>query len=85
LKFQSNKSDKVQSVKNERRAITPKLGKAELGFLCTAFLLNKLYLPTKFLVNTFCGLRVMSRTKCGRTDEHTDKAATIIMLSLRVE
>jgi len=38
--------------KNEQKAITPKeLGKAQL---CTALLLNEIYLPTKFLVDTSC-------------------------------
>ena len=34
-------------------------------------LLNEIYLPTKFLVDTSCSLRVMSWTRCGRTDRHT--------------
>ena len=76
--------DKVQSVKKQR-AITPKLGKAELRFLCNALLLNQMNITTKFLVDISCSFRVMSRTRCGRTDVHTDghtggptdKAATI--------
>jgi len=36
--------------KNEQRAITPKLGKAELWFLITALLLNKIYLPSFLLI-----------------------------------
>jgi len=35
--------DKDQSVKHEHRAITPKLGKAVLRWLCTALLLNEIY------------------------------------------
>jgi hypothetical protein len=49
--------------KNEQRAITPKLGKVELWFFCTALLLNEIYQPTKFLVYTSCCFRVMSWTK----------------------
>jgi hypothetical protein len=49
--------------KNKERAITPKLGKAELQFLCTALLSNEMYLPTKFHVDIFYSFRVMSRTK----------------------
>jgi len=48
-----------------------KLGKAELCFLFIVLLLNEIYLPTKFLVDTSCSLRVMSWTRCGRTDRHT--------------
>ena len=47
--------------------------KAELRFSCTAFLLNEIHLvPTTFLVVTSCSFTVMSRTRCGRTDGHTD-------------
>ena len=56
--------------KNKQRAITPKLGNAEL-FLCTALLHNEIYLPTKFLVETSCSFKVMSQTRCGRMDGHT--------------
>ena len=45
---------KVQC-KNKQRAITPNL--------CTVLLLNKIYLHTQFLVDTFCSFRVMSQTK----------------------
>ena len=33
---------------NKQRAITQKLSKRELWFLCTAFPLDKIYTPTKF-------------------------------------
>jgi len=62
--------------KNEQRAITPKLGKAELCFLCTVLLFNEIYLPTKILVDTSCCFRVMYWTRYGPTDIRTDKAAT---------
>ena len=35
--------------KIEQWAMTPKLGMVELRFLCTALLLNEIYLPTKIL------------------------------------
>jgi hypothetical protein len=41
--------------KNEQRAIIKKLGKAGLLFLCTAHLLDEIYLPTKFHVWVFIG------------------------------
>jgi hypothetical protein len=69
--------DKLQSVKNEQRAITQKLGKAEL-FFCTspvlAFLLNIMYQPTKFIVHTSYSIRVISGTRKadGRTHGQTD-------------
>ena len=33
---------------NKQRAITQKLGKQELWFMCTALLLDEIYPPTKF-------------------------------------
>jgi hypothetical protein len=44
-------------------AITPKLGKTELWFFCTAILPNEIYLPTKFHVDISYKFRAMSRTK----------------------
>ena len=48
---------------------------------CTALLLNKIYLPTTFLVDICCSFRVISRAKCVRTDIRmeglTDKSATL--------
>jgi hypothetical protein len=36
--------------KNEKRAKTPKKGKAELWFFSTALLLIEIYLPTNFML-----------------------------------
>ena len=47
----------------KQKAITQILGKAGLRFFCTVFLLNDIYLPTKFMVNTPCRFGVMSWTK----------------------
>ena len=48
---------------HEQRAITLKLVKAESWFLCIALLLNTIYQPAKFLLDTSCSFIVMSRTK----------------------
>jgi hypothetical protein len=37
--------------KNEQREITPKLSKTEVRLLCTALLLNEIYVPYKFHVD----------------------------------
>jgi hypothetical protein len=52
--------------KNNQRAIIQKLDTAELWFLCTANLLNEIYLPTGFHVDTSYSLRVMSWTLCSK-------------------
>jgi len=57
---------------NEQRAITPKVWNFELWFLCTALLLNEIYLPMKFHVDALHNFKVMLRTKKGRTDRQTD-------------
>jgi hypothetical protein len=44
-----------------KQAITPKLGKAELQFLCTAYLPNEIYIPAKFHVDTFVLLDLCNR------------------------
>jgi hypothetical protein len=43
--------------KNEQKAITPKLSKAEFRFFCTALLFNEINLPTPFVVDTSYGFR----------------------------
>jgi len=58
---------------NEQRAITIKVWCLELWFLCTALLLNEIYLPMKFYVDALHRLKVMLRTKKGRTDGRTDE------------
>jgi hypothetical protein len=67
LEFCPGQSSKC---KNKQRAIIQKLGTAELRFLCTANLLNEIYLSAKFHVDNSYSLRVnsyilrvMSRTK----------------------
>jgi len=58
---------------NEQRAITPKVWNFELWFLCTALLLDEIYLPMKFHGDAFNSFKVMLRTKKGRTDGQTDR------------
>ena len=83
-------SVQILIIKNTKhqRAITPTLCIIKLWFLCSALLLNKIYLPMKFHVDTTYSFRVMLRTKFrtdkrtnGQTDKQTDgrtdKAATI--------
>ena len=48
---------------NEQKAITPKVWCLELWFLCTALLLNEIYLPMIFQVSSLNMFRVMLRTK----------------------
>jgi len=48
---------------NEQRAITPKVRNFELWFLCTALLLNEIYLPMKFHVDALHSFKVMLWTK----------------------
>ena len=46
---------------NVQRAITPKVGKSELRFMCAARRLIVLYICMKFGKNIFDSMRVMSR------------------------
>jgi hypothetical protein len=49
--------------KNKQRAIIQVLDKADLRFLCTAHLLNEIYLPTKIHVDTSDSFRQSSKFK----------------------
>jgi len=53
---------------NEQRVITSNVWCLELWFLCTALLLNGIYLPMKFHVDALHSFKVMLRTKKERTD-----------------
>jgi len=59
---------------NEHRAITLNIACLELWFLCTALLLNEIYLPMKVHVNALPSFKVMLRTKQrdGQTDWRTE-------------
>jgi len=54
---------------NEQGAITPKVWSFELWFLCTALLLNEIYIPMKFQVNALHSFKVMLRTKFKNENE----------------
>jgi len=53
----------VVFVKNQQRAIIPKVWCIELWLLCTALFLNEIYLPMKFQVSSLNTFWVMIRTK----------------------
>ena len=48
---------------NKQRAITQKLSKQVLWFLCTALRLDEIYLPIKFHNHSLLSLRDMHREK----------------------
>ena len=48
---------------NVQRAITPKVGKAELRLMCSVHCLIVLYICVKFCENITNGIRVMERTR----------------------
>ena len=48
---------------NKQRAITQKLSKQELWFMCTALPLDEIYPPTKFHNHSYYSLGDMHRTK----------------------
>ena len=48
---------------NVQRAITPKVGKPELWFMCSASYLMMLYICVKFLENITNGMGVLERTR----------------------
>ena len=53
----------VMTIFNIQRAITPKVGKPELQFMCSARCLMVLYSCVKFPENITNGIRVMERTR----------------------
>ena len=55
---------KKLSIKKTQRAITQKLRKQELWFLCIALRLDEIYPPTKFHNHSLLSLRDMHRKKC---------------------
>ena len=48
---------------NVQRAITPKVGKQELRFMCSARHLMELYICVKFRENITSGIRVIEHTR----------------------
>ena len=55
---------------NVQRAITPKVGKPELRFMCSALCLMLLYICVKFRENTTNGIGVMERTRVHGRNDH---------------
>ena len=51
------------SIANDQREITPKISKAELGFLCMTHRLIVLYNCMKFYLNSFNGCQLTKRTR----------------------
>ena len=56
---------------NTQRAITPKVGKPELGFMCSAHSLMVFNICVKFHENMSSGFKVMERTRILFTDIHS--------------
>ena len=54
---------KKSNYKKKQRAITQKLSKQELRFICTVLPLDKIYPPTKFHNHSFYSLGDMHQTK----------------------
>ena len=57
------KYEKKKKNPNKQRAITQKLSKQELGFMCTALPLDEIYPPTKFHNHSKYSFEDMHRTK----------------------
>ena len=67
VKFHENMSSSFKVMEltriNTQRVITPKVGKPELGFLCSARRLMVFNVCVKFHENMSCGFKVMERTR----------------------
>ena len=61
---------------NTQRAITPKVGKPEFWFMCSACCLMAFNVFVKFHENTSSGFKVMERTRKLLTDTHTHTEKT---------
>ena len=71
--------------KIKQRAITLKLGKEGLLFLCNALLLIEIYLPIQFQFDTFYSSQVKSRTRnLQRTNCPTDQLTPVYMYPLKL-
>ena len=69
LKFHDNMSSgfklmkRTQKLLTQKRAITPKVGKPELRFMCSARRLMVFNVCVKFHENMLSGFKVMERTR----------------------
>jgi len=79
--FSSYAPDKFKN-ENEQRATTPKVYQLELWFLCTALLLNEIYLPIKFHVDALHSFKVMLRTKFKNENEQRTITPKVWQLEL---
>ena len=61
---------------NTQRAITPKVGKPELWFMCFALLLMVLYICVKFCENIKNSIRVMERTRIHGRNGYAERVIT---------
>ena len=52
---------------NKQRAITHKISKRELWFLCTALCLDEIYHPQNFITIVTIGLEICSRQKSSKS------------------
>ena len=68
MKFHENMSssfklmEETQKTVNKQRAITPKVGKPELRFMCSACPLMVFNICVKFHENMSCSFKLMERT-----------------------
>ena len=82
VKFQENMSSSFKSMErtrkivNTQRAITPKVEKPELRFMCSARRLMVFNVCVKFHENMSSGFKVMERTRKLLTDTHTHTEKT---------
>ena len=76
VKFHENVSsgfkvmERTRKIVNTKRAITPKVGKSELRFMCSARHLMVFNVCVKFHENMSSGFKVMERTRKLLTDTH---------------
>ena len=61
---------------NVQRAKTPKVGKSELQFMCSALRLIMLYICVKFCENITNGIRVMERTQVHGRNGYVKRVVT---------
>ena len=77
VKFHENMSngfkvmERTRKLINAQRAITPKVEKPELWFMCSAHRLMVFNVCVKFHENMSSGFKVMERTRKLLTDTHT--------------
>ena len=71
--------ERTRKIVNTQRAITQKVEKPELRFMCSACLLMVFKVCLKFHENMSSGFKVMERTRKLLTDTHTHRKDEIII------